>query len=76
MDKNDKVKVVKLAGAGQVILGAFLIVEHIMFRGYVDLPGILEHEWLGWILVSTGILTPILNLQYKDELDEKYYLKE
>jgi hypothetical protein len=76
MDKKNQIKYVKIASASQILLGAFLALEHILFRKYIDNPGLFEHEWIGWILISTGMLTGMLNLPHKQELDQKYYLKD
>ena len=73
MDKKTKIKTIKLTGTSQMILGFFLSFQHGLFRQYIDFPGLLEHEWIGWILFTTGMLTLMLNLPHKKELDKNYF---
>jgi len=46
----------KLIGMSSIILGSFLILEHIYTYGGIDLLDILGHEWLGIIFILIGIL--------------------
>jgi len=50
-----------LFGAASIILGAFLIVEHIFKWGRLDFFDFIGHEWLGFILILFGV---ILNINW------------
>ena len=47
----------KLGSMSFIILGTFLILEHIYTYGGIDLYDFLGHEWIAIVLLITGILT-------------------
>ena len=47
----------KLGSIGLIGFGTFLLIEHIYSYGGIDLWDLLGHEWLGIILVISGILS-------------------
>jgi len=46
----------KLASISSILVGTFLLIEHIYTYGRIDLLDILGHEWLGIIFIMLGIL--------------------
>ena len=46
----------KLGSMSLIILGSFLLLEHIYTYGGIDLLDILGHEWFGIILIVLGVL--------------------
>ena len=46
----------KLGSMALIIVGSFLLLEHIYTYGGIDLWDILGHEWMGIILIISGIL--------------------
>jgi len=52
-----KIEFKKLGSMALIILGAFLMLEHIYTYGGIELYDFLGHEWFAIILLIAGILT-------------------
>lgn len=59
----------KLLGVSTILLGSFLLIEHLWTWDEVAFFDFLGHEWLGFILIIFGIG---LNINW----DKKRYSKE
>ena len=46
----------KLGSMSLIIIGAFLLLEHIYTYGFITLMDFLGHEWFGIILIVAGLL--------------------
>jgi len=46
----------KLGSISLILIGSFLIIEHIYTYGGIQLLDILGHEWFGIILIIIGII--------------------
>ena len=46
----------KLGSMSLIIVGVFLLLEHIYTYGGIDLWDILGHEWMGILLIFLGVL--------------------
>lgn len=65
----------KLGSMILIILGTFLILEHIYTYGGIDLWDLLGHEWFGILFILAGILTA--NRWGRLKMDEAVpYMKE
>jgi len=51
-----KKEVKKLGSMSLIIVGGFLLLEHIYTYGYISLLDVLGHEWIGLILVISGFI--------------------
>ena len=60
-ERPDKQYILNLVGIGSIILGAFLLIEHIFVWGEFTFFDFWGHEWLGIILV---ILGSAINLKF------------
>lgn len=60
--KDDKTYYKNVAGTGSIVLGVFLIIEHLWSWGELTFWDFIGHEWLGFILILAGI---ILNVNWK-----------
>jgi len=49
--KMDKKYYKKLWSVALILLGAYLIIEHILVWGQLDFMDFWGHEWLGFILI-------------------------
>jgi uncharacterized membrane protein YoaK (UPF0700 family) len=58
----DKKYYKKLWSVALILLGAYLIIEHILVWGQLDFMDFWGHEWLGFILILIGI---IVNTNFK-----------
>jgi len=47
----------KLGSISMILVGTFLLVEHIYTYGGIDLWDLLGHEWFGILFIILGILT-------------------
>lgn len=45
----------KLGSMSLIVVGTFLILEHIYTYGYITLGDFLGHEWFGIVLVILGL---------------------
>ena len=52
----------KLSGGGLIVLGTYLLIEHILVWGQLDFWDFFGHEWVGFILLIIGIL-PFVNFK-------------
>ena len=61
----------KLGSISLILVGVFLIVEHIYTYGGIDLFDILGHEWFGILFILTGVLTANKwrNLSFKEGIN-------
>ena len=60
---------------GSIILiaaGSFLLIEHTYSYGGIDLLDILGHEWLGIILLVTGVICA--NRKWREKLSPWNYM--
>jgi len=65
----------KLAGMSLVIVGSFLILEHIYTYGSISLLDFFGHEWFGIILIVIGLI--IANKKWSEKLSPiKYALNK
>ena len=46
----------KLGSICLILIGSFLLIEHIYTYGRIDLLDILGHEWFGILFIISGIL--------------------
>lgn len=46
----------KLGSMSLILVGTFLLLEHIYTYGGIDLLDILGHEWMGILLIVAGVL--------------------
>ena len=53
---------INLYGMGAILLGAFLLIEHIYSYGRLDFFDFFGHEWFGFLLILAGI---VANLNFK-----------
>jgi len=49
----------RLYGVGAIILGGYLVVEHIMVWGEFSFFDFIGHEWLGLLLILSGIFVNV-----------------
>jgi len=46
----------KLSSISLILVGSFLLIEHIYTYGRIDLLDILGHEWFGILFILGGVL--------------------
>ncbi len=46
----------KLGSISLILVGAFLLIEHIYTYGFITLGDILGHEWIGIVLIIIGLI--------------------
>ena len=56
----------KLSSISFILVGTFLIIEHIYTYGYITLGDFLGHEWFGILAIISGIL--IANIKWNKKL--------
>ena len=56
----------KLGSISLILVGTFLLIEHIYTHGYITLGDFLGHEWFGILLILCGILWA--NIKWDKEL--------
>ena len=53
--KYIKIEFKKLGSISLILVGSFLLIEHIYTYGRIDLLDILGHEWFGILFIVAGV---------------------
>ncbi len=62
----------KLGSMSLILLGGFLILEHIYSYGFISLGDILGHEWIGIIFIIGGLIWA--NKKWSEKVSRFRYL--